>query len=134
MASKVQTPDVNAGWVKCPCGEDCKCPTEQVCKNGECKKNYLVMFTAKWCAVCPRMKKVMQHLSAEGYIVHFVDTDENPKQAEAFKITSLPTVIVMDQNKEVRRFVGMTAAEAVKEGVKKKIDQKVETTDYNFLD
>jgi thioredoxin 1 len=132
VAPKAPTPDVNAGWIKCPCDNDCKCPTEQVCKNGECKKNYVVMFTAKWCTACPRMKKVLDQLGAEGYIVYFVDTDEEKDKKELFKITTLPTVVVMDNGKEVRRLVGISAAEAVTEGLKKRSQQI--TTDYNFLD
>lgn len=132
VAPKAPTPEVNAGWIKCPCGEDCKCPTDEACKKKECKKNYVVMFTAKWCTACPRMKKVLDQLGAEGYIVYFVDTDENKDKAQLFKITTLPTVVVMDNGKEVRRVVGVSTAEAVKEGVKKRSQQG--TTDYNFLD
>lgn len=120
--------------VKCPFCDDCKCASQEICDNGDCKKNYLVMFTAKWCSACPRMHRIMEQVKAEGYIVYFVDIDLAPNAAE-FKITAVPTVIVMDQGKEVRRFVGVTAAEAVTEGVQKKADQKSpKPTDYNFLD
>lgn len=120
--------------VNCPVCEDCKCASQEICDSGDCKKNYLVMFTAKWCSACPRMHRIMEQVKAEGYIVYFVDIDQS-QNGPQFNITAVPTVIVMDQGKEVHRFVGVATPETIKEGVKKKDEQKTpKQTDYNFLD
>jgi thioredoxin 1 len=119
----VATPAVQSGWVKCPCDGECNCPTEQICKDKNCKKNYVVVFTAKWCAACPRMKRVAEQLEAQGYIVYVVDYDKAEEWCREHRITHVPTTIVFDGGKEVKRLVGVTSIEQIKDGLKKKADQ-----------
>jgi thioredoxin 1 len=116
-------PPVQAGWVKCPCNGECDCPSDEVCKAGACKKNYVVLFTAKWCGACPRMKRVAEQLEAQGYIVFVVDYDKAEEWARTHKITHVPTTLVYEDGKEVKRFVGVTSIEQIKDGLKKKADQ-----------
>jgi thioredoxin 1 len=123
-ATAVAAPDVQSGWVKCPCDGECNCPVEQICKDHNCKKNYVVLFTARWCAACPRMKKVADELTAQGYIVYVVDFDKTEEWARDHKITHVPTTIVFDDGKEVRRFVGVTSIDLIKDGLKTKADQQ----------
>lgn len=119
----VVTPPIQAGWVKCPCNGECDCPSEEVCKANACKKNYVVLFTAKWCGACPRMKKVAEQLEAQGYIVFVVDYDKAEEWARSHKITHVPATLVYEDGKEVKRFVGVTSIEQIKDGLKKKADQ-----------
>jgi thiol-disulfide isomerase/thioredoxin len=116
---------VNGGWVNdCPCGPDCRCVDPAICKNGDCKKNIIVLFTAKWCPQCPRQKLVMEQLQKEGYIVYVLDYDTHKEQAEELRIASLPTTLIFNEGKEVARYIGFTRAEQVKSGVKKRDEQK----------
>lgn len=135
VADSSRTQDVD-----CPCGPDCKCPSEEVCENGDCQKNYIVLFTAQWCPQCPRMKKTLAKLEEEGYIVYYIDTDENQEAAEEFNITKLPTTVIMDKGQEVTRFEGVVPAKSVTKDVKKRDEQPdpepVDNgdTDYDFTD
>lgn len=116
-------PDVQSGWVKCPCEGDCDCIDEQICKDKNCKKNYVVVLTAKWCSACPRMKRVADELITQGYIVYVVDFDKTEEWCRQHKITHVPTTIVFDGGKEVKRFVGVTSIDLIKDGLKNKAEQ-----------
>lgn len=123
QAATLAAPDVQSGWVKCPCDGECSCPIEQICKDKNCKKNYVVLFTAKWCSACPRMKRVAEQLEAQGYIVYVVDFDKTEEWCREHKITHVPTTIVFDGGKEVKRFVGVTSIDLIKDGLKNKAEQ-----------
>lgn len=121
--------------MKCPC-DDCICVVEDICKNGDCKKNYVVLITAKWCRACPRMKGVAEQLRKDGYLVYVVDFDEAGDKIAPLKITHLPTTLVFDEGKETKRFVGVAGIDDIKDGLKKKSEQPdkkpVPLNPYNF--
>jgi len=129
------TKTIDGGWVKCPC-DDCICVVEDICKNGDCKKNYVVLITAKWCRACPRMKGVAEQLRKDGYLVYVVDFDEAGDKIAPLKITHLPTTLVFDEGKETKRFVGVAGIDDIKDGLKKKSEQPdkkpVPLNPYNF--
>lgn len=116
-------PAIDAGWVKCPCDGKCNCLVEDICKNGDCKKNYVVVITATWCRACPRMKVAADQLSKEGYIVYVVDFDTVRSKMETLRITHVPATLVFNEGKEVRRFVGVASTDDIKDGLKKKSEQ-----------
>lgn len=126
---------VNGGWIDdCPCGPDCLCIDPAICKAGDCKRNYIVLFTMKGCAHCPAQKAIADELQRDGYIVYVVDWETHIQVASELKITMLPTTLVFDEGKEVARYVGLTRAARIKQGVKKRDEQKpVPTPDpYDF--
>lgn len=123
--------------MKCPCDADCKCLVEDICKNGDCKKNYVIQITATWCRACPRMKVVAEQLKKEGYIVYVVDFDSVRAKMDAMRISHVPATLVFNDGKEVKRFVGVASIDDIMDGLKKKSDQtdkKPESpqTSYNF--
>lgn len=120
----------------CPCGPDCECSDPRVCEHGNCKKNYVVFFTAPWCAACHKMYPRIEELREAGYIVYSLDIEKFQGAAERFKIESLPTTVVMEDGKEIARFVGVVPMDKITSVAKTK-DEQAETkteTDYNFLD
>lgn len=135
--------EVNAGWIdpktvakageevdECDC-EDCNCPHPLICKNGDCQKNYAIMFTAWWCPACPPSKKAMDELHKAGYIVYFVDYDEYKKEfgKERLKelgVFALPTVLVYDKGKIVKRVHKPSDIRLLKNSMKTEAEQKEE--------
>lgn len=103
-----------------------------VCKNGDCLKNYVMMFSASWCRPCHEMYPRIKELREQGYIVYVFDVDKYTDASKRFKVQSLPTTIVMGGGKELKRFVGVVSTDQIKEYAKTKEQQN--TTDYNFLD
>lgn len=67
---------------------------------------------------------------AKDYYVYEVDIDEQSDVAKALKVSSVPTMIVMEDGKELARFVGITAKEKLTEKLKMKADQS--PPDYDF--
>ena len=65
---------------------------------------------ADWCPPCRRMMPVVEQLATDLHgraVVAKLDIEANQALAKRLGIDSLPTFIVFDQGKEVRRMVGM---------------------------
>jgi len=78
----------------------------------------LVDFHADWCGPCRMLAPVLEEVSKEikgKASVGKVDIDKEQKIAAQFQITSVPTMILFKDGKEVNRLVGLRNAEAIKE-------------------
>jgi thioredoxin 1 len=114
-----------------------------ICDKGDCKKNYLLLFTADWCLPCKRLYPTIEKLRKDGYIVYVLDADKYVEAKEEFEVKSLPTLVVMNDGKEVKRFVGVTGGDTLRENLKTRVEQDADKpdtpdtpdngTDYNFL-
>lgn len=71
----------------------------------------LVDFWATWCPPCrmqgPIIEKVADSLDDTKAVVAKVDVDANPVVASQYGVSSIPTLIVFKDGKEVKRFVGL---------------------------
>lgn len=66
----------------------------------------LLVFTAPWCKVCRLMENTTQRMLTEGFAVRDVDVDQHPDVAKKFQIRGVPTFIMVDGDREIRRFEG----------------------------
>lgn len=87
--------------------------------DAEIKKGVvLVDFHANWCGPCrtlsPILEQVARDLNGKATIGK-VDIDHEQRIAGEFQITSVPTLILFKNGKEVGRLVGLKNAEAIKE-------------------
>ena len=71
----------------------------------------LIDFWAVWCGPCrmiaPTIEELATDYSGKANIAK-VDVDEAPGLAEQFGVSSIPTLLVLKDGKEVKRFVGVT--------------------------
>lgn len=69
----------------------------------------VVKFYAEWCMPCKSVSKIMKGISDEYSDVTFseIDVDDNPGLAKKYKIKSLPTVVCINDNKEISRISGI---------------------------
>ena len=78
----------------------------------------LVDFTANWCGPCrmlaPVLDQVAKEVQGKASIVK-IDIDSEQKTAANFQITSVPTLILFKDGKEVNRLIGLRNAEAIKD-------------------
>ena len=77
----------------------------------------LVDFYANWCGPCRTLAPVLEQVAKEvtgKAAVGKVDIDTEQKTAAHFQITSVPTMILFKNGKEVNRLIGLRNADAVK--------------------
>lgn len=63
----------------------------------------VIAFTASWCQPCKRNKPKLVELERNGATIVHVDIDADPALAQQYKITSVPTYVVVEGKKEVER-------------------------------
>ncbi len=82
----------------------------------------LVDFYADWCGPCRMMAPILEELSQEVKEAKIgkLDIDKAQKIAAQFKITSVPTLIVFQEGKEVSRVIGLKDKEEIQELIQRK--------------
>ena len=83
-------------------------------------KQVLVDFWAVWCGPCQMMAPILHELEAEMPDVQIgkVNVDEQMDLARQFRVVSIPTLIIFKNGQEVRRMVGVTSKEELKDALK----------------
>jgi len=69
----------------------------------------VLKFYAEWCGPCKSLSKVIAAAGDKVQVtVEDVDIDQNIMMAQEFKVRSVPTMILVDDNEnELKRQVGM---------------------------
>ena len=68
---------------------------------------HVFYFTADWCNPCQRTRPITDELKREGLVDFlYVDVDIEIKLAEQFGIKSIPTYILIEDGKEIKRMNG----------------------------
>lgn len=84
----------------------------------------LVDFHANWCGPCkmlaPILDEVAKSMEGKSQIAK-VDIDNAQKTAASFNVTSVPTLILFKDGKEVNRTVGLKEQEDLEEFISKAI-------------
>ena len=90
--------------------------------NGD--KPVLVDFSAEWCGPCkmmpPILKEVKDHLGDKVTIIK-IDIDKSPQTAAAYKIQSVPTLVLFKQGQVKWRQSGVVPANHIEQVLNKTI-------------
>jgi thioredoxin 1 len=71
----------------------------------------LIDFSATWCGPCRMQKPILEELEKkyrDKVEFQVVDVDENQKLASQYGIHAVPTLIIVKDGVEVKRFMGVT--------------------------
>jgi len=82
----------------------------------------LVDFYADWCGPCRMMTPVLERVASDSAgkaVIGKIDIDTAQSVAANLQVTSIPTLILFKEGKEVGRLVGLRDAETVKEFINK---------------
>jgi thioredoxin 1 len=85
----------------------------------------LIDFWAEWCAPCRMIAPIIEELAREygkKVLIGKLNVDENPETAERFQIFSIPTLLVMQNGKEVDRIVGLVPKSQIEAYLKKYLE------------
>lgn len=85
-------------------------------------KPAVVDFYADWCRPCKQLAPILEELAAEyqdEIVVYKVNTDNDPELAQAFGITSIPTLIFIPLNGSPEMAQGALPKDTLKEVIEK---------------
>lgn len=67
-------------------------------------------FTAAWCAPCKQLAPVLHELATDyrdrARVVE-IDVEHEPALAQAYRVTAMPTLVLVRDGREVGRVVGL---------------------------
>lgn len=71
-------------------------------------KPVLLDFYADWCGPCRMVSPLVDEIAKENpqYLVGKINVDQEPELAQAFGVSSIPTLVMMKNGKIVQKCVG----------------------------
>jgi len=76
----------------------------------------LVDFWAEWCGPCKMIGPVIEELATDydgKALIAKVDVDENAELSQQFKVTSIPTILILKDGEVVDKHVGFATKKAL---------------------
>jgi thioredoxin 1 len=72
-------------------------------------------FTTEWCGACKKTRPIVEKLKKDGYQFQIIDADYEQLLAKRFEIMSVPTFILFENEKEIKRIVGAQTQQSLLE-------------------
>lgn len=80
---------------------------ESIQKSVDADPLLFIYFWAEWCSPCKHFSPVVNDLKKEKNLNLFkMNVDENPISSDKFKLTGIPTIVVIKDGLEVDRVIG----------------------------
>jgi thioredoxin-like negative regulator of GroEL len=73
----------------------------------------LFYFSAPWCGPCKSFGPTMDSISQSGIPVQKINVDTDAEATQAFSIRSVPTVVLVEDTNELKRFTGVKSQQEV---------------------
>lgn len=79
------------------------------------EKTVLLDFWATWCGPCRMVSPIVDEIAEENpqYKVGKINVDEQPSLASAFRIESIPTLVVIKSGKIINLSVGVKSKDEI---------------------
>lgn len=78
--------------------------------NDLIKERVLVDFFANWCGPCKMLTPVLEKVESNIKVIK-VDVDKYENLAREYGVMSIPTIILFESGKEIKRNIGFTSKE-----------------------
>jgi thioredoxin 1 len=77
----------------------------------------ILYFTADWCNPCKQTRPIVEKLNREQIMAKFfmIDVDLEIEITQDFEVRSIPTFVVMKDNKEIHRVTGAQTRQQLEE-------------------
>ena len=81
---------------------------------------HILYFTADWCNPCKKTRPIVEELNREQIMAKFfiIDVDVEPEMAQDFEVRSIPTFVLIKDNKEIHRVTGAKTRQQLEELIK----------------
>ena len=81
---------------------------------------HILYFTADWCNPCKKTRPIVEELNREQIMAKFfiIDVDIELEMAQDFEVKSVPTFVVIKDNKEIHRVTGAQTKQQLEELIK----------------
>lgn len=79
----------------------------------------LLDFSASYCGPCQQMVPILQSMGREGFPVRQIDISSDPELTKRFNVDRIPTLVLLVEGKEVKRFVGLTSGDELRQAMNK---------------
>ena len=66
----------------------------------------VLRFTASWCGPCKMLARNLEDVNTN-LPIEVIDIDVSPEVAIEYGVRGVPTLVMLDENMEVKRLVGM---------------------------
>lgn len=74
----------------------------------------ILRFTASWCGPCKSLAENLERANLN-MPIEVIDIDENESVANEYGIRSVPCLVMLDENIEVKRLIGSKPVNQLKE-------------------
>ena len=78
----------------------------------------LIKFSASWCQPCKMLAGNMKYVDFGDVQVEEIDIDENFEVAKNYNIRGVPTLVLEEDGKEIKRTSGVLMADKIEEFIK----------------
>jgi len=76
----------------------------------------ILRFTASWCGPCKMLTKNLESVNTN-IPIEVIDIDEKDDLAIEYGVRGVPTLIMLEENVEVKRQVGMTSLKQLEDWI-----------------
>ncbi len=79
------------------------------------KGKVIIDFYAVWCGPCRMIEPILQNISEENedITVYRVNVDENQELAMQFMVSSIPTLVLMNNGAKIETLIGLRPKEDI---------------------
>ena len=77
-------------------------------------------FTADWCGPCKKTRPIVEEMKKEGFQFQIIDADYEQLLVKRFQIKSIPTFILIENEKEISRITGAQTKDSLEKFINEK--------------